>query len=111
MPAALRRPAFLLIDDASPLRRVVAGDGLHFEIFFQTVLAPLAAVAGLLVAAERRGAVVGHTLKVDVAGADLTADFAGALDGAGGNIAGQTIWRGVGDVHRFGFVLGAKYGQ
>src|SRR5215218_9881952 len=40
------------------LRGVVAGDRLHFEIFFQTVATPLAAVAGLLVAAERRGAVV-----------------------------------------------------
>ena len=53
------------------LRGVVAGDRLHLEIFLEAVLAPLAAVAGLLVAAERRGAVVRHALQVDVAGADL----------------------------------------
>src|SRR5437016_2246712 len=56
------------------LRRVEARDRLHLEIFFQTVFAPFAAVAGLLVAAERRGAVVRHALQVDVAGADLLAD-------------------------------------
>ena len=48
-------PALLL---SQTLRGVVAGDGLDLEVFFQAVFAPLAAVAGLLVTAERSGAVV-----------------------------------------------------
>src|SRR6476659_8293109 len=82
------------------LRGVVAGDGLDLEIFLQAVFAPFAAVAGLLVAAERRGAVVRHALQVDVAGADPAADPAGSLDGVGGDVAGETIRRVVGDPHR-----------
>src|ERR1700730_5844022 len=93
------------------LRRVVAGDRLGLEIFLQTVFAPFAAVAGLLVAAERRGAVVRHALQIDIAGADLATDLAGALDGSGRNVPGQTIGRVVGDLHRLGFVLGAEDGQ
>jgi len=79
---------------------VEAGDRLDFEIFFQAVFAPFAAVAGLLVAAERRGAVVGHALQVDVAGADPAADPAGAFDGVAGDVAGQTVRRVVGDLDR-----------
>src|SRR5450631_2715417 len=89
------------------LRRVVAGDRLRLEIFLEAELAPFATVAGLLVAAERRGAVVRHALQVDVAGADLAADLAGALDGAGSDVTGQTIGRVVGDMDRVSFVLGA----
>src|SRR3982074_3715135 len=82
------------------LRRVVAGARLDLEIFLETVFAPFAAVAGLLVAAERGGAVVGHALQVDVAGADLAADLAGALNGIGRDVSGETIRRVVGDPHR-----------
>src|SRR5438105_14402870 len=92
----------------SRLRRVEAGDGLHFEIFFQTVLAPFAAVAGLLVAAERRGAVVRHALQVDVAGADLPADPARAFHAVAGDVTGKTIGRVVGNLDRLGFVLGTE---
>src|ERR1700712_4657698 len=99
MPAAFWQPAFFFSGPLAfrNLRGVVAGDGLDLEIFFQTVLAPFAAVAGLLVAAERRGAVVRHALQVDVAGADLAADLARGLDGIGGDVAGKTVGRIVGD--------------
>src|SRR5438105_7611549 len=95
----------------SRLRRVEAGDGLHFEIFLETVLAPFAAVAGLLVAAERRSAVIRHALQVDVAGAELAGDLAGAVDAAGRDVAGKTVRRVVGDLDGVGFVLGADDGQ
>src|SRR5258708_11486724 len=77
------RPGAAII--AQRLRRVESCDGLDLEIFFQAVFAPLTAVPGLLVAAERRGAVVGHALQVDVAGANPAADPAGALHRGGGD--------------------------
>src|SRR5665213_4308789 len=100
-----------VFNDARRLRRVEAGDGLDLEIFLETVFAPFAAVTGLLVAAERRGAVVGHALQVDVAGADPAADLAGGLDGIGGDVTGQTIRRIVGDPYRVFLVLGAHHHQ
>ena len=60
-----------------------AGDCLHLEEVLHAVLAPLATVAGLLVATERGGALVRHAVEVDVAGADLLADALGACDGTG----------------------------
>src|SRR3954452_24555810 len=99
-------PAFAFSFRRSGLRGVVAGDRLHFEIFFQAVLAPLAAVAGLLVATERRGAVVRNALQIDVAGADLAADAARAFDRITGDVTGKTIRRIIGDTHGIGFVLG-----
>src|ERR1700731_755409 len=102
---ARKNPAPALHPSQS-LRGVVAGDRLDLEIFFQAVFAPFAAVAGLLVAAERRGAVVRHALQVDVAGADPAANLAGGLDGVGGDIARQTIGRVVGDPDRVFLVLG-----
>src|SRR5260370_39809754 len=74
-------------------RGVEAGDCLDLEIFFQTVFAPFAAVAGLLVAAERRGAVVRHTLRGDVAGADLSANLAGGLHAVGRAVTAQAVRR------------------
>src|SRR3954467_3437916 len=110
MPAALGQSASVVIgaSAASSLRGVVAGDRLHLEIFFQAVFAPLAAVAGLLVAAERRGAVVRNALPIDVAGADLPAYATRAFNAVRGDVTGQTVRRVVGDLDRFGFVLGAK---
>src|ERR1700731_1312905 len=93
------------------LRGVVAGDRLDLEIFLQAVFAPFAAVAGLLVAAERRGAVVGLALQVDVAGAQLASDLAGALDGIGGDVTGETVGRVVGDPDGVFLVLGAEDGE
>src|ERR1700730_8037414 len=93
---ARKNPAPALHPSQS-LRGVVAGDRLDLEIFFQAVFAPFAAVAGLLVSAERRGAVGRHALPVGVAGARLAADLAGALDGVGGDVPRQTIGRVVGD--------------
>src|SRR6185437_4054684 len=98
------RPALLTL---SHLRRVEAGDRLHLEIFLETELAPLAAVARLLVAAERRGAVVRNALQVDVAGADLTAHLARTLDSACGHITRKTVGRFVGDAHGVRLILGA----
>src|ERR1700704_2926405 len=93
---------------AQNLRRVEAGHRFHLEIFLEAVLAPLAAVAGLLVAAERRGAVVRHALQVDVAGADLAGHAARAFHRIAGDVTGETIGRVVGDLHRFGFILGTE---
>src|SRR5665213_2878372 len=100
-----------VFNDARRLRRVEAGDGLDLEIFLETVFAPFAAVAGLLVAAERRGAVVGHALQVDVAGANAAADAAGGFHGVGGDVAGQPIGRVVGDLDGVFLVLGAEDGE
>src|SRR5689334_22667545 len=107
---AITRPG-VVVSLAKTLRGVEAGDRLHFEIFFQAVLAPFAAVAGLLVAAERRGAVVGHALQVDVAGANLAGDVASALDRPSRDVTGKTIRRVVGDLDGVGLVLGADDGQ
>src|ERR1700721_2161765 len=87
-PERFPAPAFAFF--SKTLRGVEACDRLDLEEFLKAVFAPFAAVAGLLVAAERRGAVVGLPLQVDVAGADPTADLAGGLDGVGGDITGQT---------------------
>src|SRR5258706_15709936 len=93
------------------LRGVVAGDCLYLEIFFQAVFAPLAAVAGLLVATERRGAVVRHALQVDVPRADPAADLAGGLHGVGGDVTGEAIRAVVGDPDRVVLILGAQNGE
>src|SRR5215211_295684 len=113
MPAAFRQPASFHTrrERRFNLRGVVAGDRLDLEIFLEAVLAPLAAVAGLLVAAERRGAVVRHALQVDVAGADLAGHAARAFHRIARDVTGETVGRVVGDLHRFGFILGADDGQ
>src|SRR6202035_5684956 len=98
-------------DHLKRLRGVIAGDRLDLEIFFQAVFAPFAAVAGLFVATERRGAVVGLALQVDVAGAQLASDLAGALDGIGGDVTGETVGRVVGDPDGVFLVLGAEDGE
>src|ERR1700727_805060 len=85
------------------LRGVEASDRLDLEIFFQAVFAPFTAVAGLLVAAERRGAVVRYALQIDVAGTDPAADLAGGLDGVGGDVTRQTIRRVIGNPDRVFF--------
>src|SRR5882724_13353612 len=93
------------------LRRVEARDRLDFEIFLEAELAPLAAVAGLLVAAERRGAVVRYALQIDVAGADLAADPARAFHGVGGDVTRQPIGGVIGYPHGVGLILGAENGE
>src|SRR5215510_67555 len=92
------------------LRRVVARNRLGLEIFLQTVTAPFAPVAGLLVASERRGALVRYSLQVDVGGADLAADTARGFDGVGRDVPGESVGRVIGDLHRLGLVLGAENG-
>src|SRR6202035_5121122 len=100
-----RRSGFFIRSGAAAstraLRRVVAGDGLDLEIFLQPVFAPFAAIAGLLVAAERRGAVVRHALQIDVAGADAAADPARGLDRVGGDVTGKAIRCVVSDLDGF----------
>src|SRR5579863_6815978 len=90
------------------LRRIKSGDRLHLEEFLETELAPLAAIARLLVAAERRGAVIRHALQVDVAGADTAADPARALDRIAGDVTGEPKGRVVGDPDRILLVLGTQ---
>src|SRR6478609_1879514 len=98
-------PAPALRSFMSPaLRRVVTRDRLGFEILLHAVAAPLAAVAGLLVASERRRAVVRHALQVDVACADLAAHLARTLDRAGRDVAGKTVGCVVGDLDGVGLV-------
>src|ERR1700685_4348506 len=73
--AALRR----LLDEAE--------HGLDLEEFLEAELAPFAAGAGLLVAAERRVHVAARAVDVHVAGADLGCDLAGVVDVARLHIA------------------------
>src|SRR5258706_12573177 len=101
-------PALLL---SQTLRGVVAGDCLDLEIFLQAVFAPLAAVAGLLVAAERRGAVVRHALQVDVPCADPAADLPGGLHGAGGDVTSEPTRRVAADPDRAHRRLAAQNGE
>ena len=56
-----------------------AHDGLHLEELLEAELAPLAAVARLLVAAERRREVGGRAVQVHVAGAQPRRDLQRAL--------------------------------
>src|SRR6201999_4548527 len=93
------------------LRGVEAGDCLDLEIVLEAIFAPFAAVAGLLIAAERRGAVVRHALQVDVASAEAAADAARALHGIADEITGEAIGRVVGDLDGIFLILGAKDGQ
>src|SRR5262249_21076750 len=83
---ALPRPIAGLCDwtgrDASRDRSggLVAEHRLDLQELFQAPLAVLAAVARLLVAAERRGGVAGRIVQVHVAGAHLRRELAGPLD-------------------------------
>src|ERR1700754_3688303 len=60
--------------------RLVADHGLGLEELLEAPLAVFAAVARLLVAAERRGRVADRVVQVHVAGAHLRGDLAGVLD-------------------------------
>src|SRR3546814_14048610 len=61
----------------------VAEDRFHLEELFQAELAALAAVAGLLVAAERPGGVAGRIVGVHGAGAHPRRDPPGLVAAAG----------------------------
>src|SRR5581483_12081772 len=88
-----------------------AGHGLDLEVLLEPEPAPLAAVARLLVAAERRGPLVGSAVEVDIAGADAARDPPRALDVTRGHVARQAIGRVVGDAHGLLLVLVADDGQ
>src|SRR5580704_16779740 len=59
---------------------LIADDGLGLQKFLETPLAVLAAVARLLVAAERRRGVARGIIEMHVAGAHLRGDRAGVAD-------------------------------
>src|SRR4026207_712458 len=75
----------------------VAHDGLHLEKLLQPECAPLAAKAGLLVAAERRGGVEPLPVEVNVPGPDATRHRARVLQIARRHVARQSPWRVVDD--------------
>src|ERR1700688_2646753 len=81
---------------ADDLRGVVAHHRLHLEALFAAELAPFAAVAGLLVAAERRAEIGPGAIQVDIAGAQLRRHFPRVLEIARGHIAGEAVDRVVG---------------
>ena len=62
------------------LRRLVSHHGFHLEEFLEAELAPFAAIAGLLVAAERRFEVGACPVQVHIAGAQLRRDFPRMLE-------------------------------
>ena len=59
---------------------LIAEHRLDLEIFLKAEDAVLAAIAGLLVAAERYFIVRRRTIEINAAGANLLADPAGVLD-------------------------------
>src|SRR3954471_14110435 len=71
---------------------------LGLEELLEAELAELAAVAGLLVAAERSQRVEAAAVDLDLAGADLAGDLLGPLRIAGPHAAGEAIDRVVGDL-------------
>src|SRR5215471_938014 len=100
-----------VMSEGRRLSLLSAGDRLHLKEVLHAVLAPLATVAGLLVAAERGGALVRNAVEVDHDGTDLPADALGAFDRAGGDVAGEAVGRVVGNLDRFGLVLSAEDGN
>src|SRR5690606_37886820 len=88
-----------------------AHNRLHLEEVLEPVLAPLAAVARLLVAAERRVRVAGGAVQVDHAGAQPHGDGLGAGEVARGDVAGQAVDGVVGDADRILLVLVADDGD
>src|SRR5256885_5590099 len=80
-----------------------AGHGLDLHEFLEAEAAPFAAVARLLVAAERRGPLVGCTVDVDVAGPHAPGNAACPLHVARGNVPRQPVGGVVG--HADGIVL------
>src|SRR5688572_20415917 len=82
-----------------------ADHGLGLEELLETVVAPLAAVARLLVAAERRAEVGRCPVDADLAGADPRRDAARALEVARRHVAGEAVRRVVGDPDRIVLVV------
>ena len=86
-------------------RTVLELHRLDLQELFEAELAELAAVARLLVAAERREQVEAAAVDVDLAGAQAARDALGALGIARPHAAGQPVDGVVGDAHRVVFVL------
>src|SRR5213078_5309893 len=80
-----------------------AGDGLDLHEFLEAEATPFAAVARLLVAAERRGPLVGGAVDVDVAGSHAPSNAACPFHVARGNVPRQSVGGVVG--HADGIVL------
>src|SRR5262245_32119552 len=88
-----------------------AEHGLQLEELLEAGLSPLAAVARLLVAAEAGGEVRTGAIDVDVAGADLPGDLAGALGVAGRDVSREAVQRVVGDLDRLRVALVGQDGE
>src|SRR3954467_2276352 len=71
---------------------------LRLEELLEAELAELAAVAGLLVAAERRQRIEAAAVDLDLAGADLPSNLLGPLGIARPHTAGQAVDGVVGDL-------------
>src|SRR5262245_60418672 len=78
------------------LRGRDARDRLYLQVFLEAKAAPLAAVARLLVAPERRTTFVGDTVEVDVSGSQLLRDLSRAFDVSRPHIAREPIRRVIG---------------
>src|SRR4030095_12672707 len=85
--------------------------GLQLEEFLAPGLAPLAAVARLLVAAEAGHEVRAGAVDVHVAGADLLGHLAGALGIARGDVPREAGQRVVGDLDRLRVALVGQDGE
>src|SRR3954453_2511825 len=89
-------PPILPAPEAAPL----ALQRLDPQVLLDGQVAQLAAVAGLLEAAERRERVEGRAVDLDLPGADAPRDALGALRVARPHAAGQPVDRVVGDLDR-----------
>src|SRR6266851_874537 len=78
------------------LRRVVAHHRLGLEELVEAEFAPFAAVAGLLVAAERRAEIGTGAVQMHIAGAELRRDLARMLEVAGLHVTREAIHHVVG---------------
>src|SRR5262249_11848326 len=84
---------------------------LELEELAEARFAPLAAVAGLLVAAERAAEVGLGAVHVDVPRADLPGDLPGAVDVRGRDVAREAVERVVRDLDRLVLVLVGDDGE
>src|SRR5690606_18581076 len=78
---------------------------LVLEVLLEPVAPELAAVAGLLVAAEGRERIEGPAVDVDLTGAHAPGDALRALVARGPDGAGEAVGRAVGDAHGVVLVL------
>ena len=81
-PGLARRPGLTFLCDLEAKHR------LHLEIFLQPEDATFAAIAGLLVTAERRGLIGRRAVEIDPPGADACGNLLDAVKVAPLHVAG-----------------------